>query len=113
MGQEFRQYCKSATGLSKDVHEVRCTGLFLRKVGAGEKILTFQILDQRMCRVVASRRAFERVAAKGASSAQRLGRRDPPPALWMLYNGVANLGERLTIRTPQATCDKHQSWLEV
>ena len=66
-----------------------------------------------MLRVVPARVALERVAAKGASGAEALGRDDVLPALRMRHDGVANLGEGVPVRMPHTAGDKHAPRLEV
>src|SRR5262249_27445530 len=68
---------------------------------------------ERVLRVIPARVALERVAAKGASGTEGLGRDDALPALRLRHNGVANLGECVPVRMPHTAGDKHRPRLEV
>src|SRR5262249_19474896 len=111
--QKVRQWCKGPTGLGKDVHKIGRTGLCLREMGERNIILALQVCQQRVLRVVPVRVALERVTAQAASGAEGLGGDDALPALRMRHDGVANLRERVLVRMPHTTGDKHRPRLEV
>src|SRR5262249_16583221 len=82
-------------------------------MGKRNIILALQVYQLWVLRVVPTRVALERVTAKEASGAEGLGRDDALPALRMRYDGVANLGECVSIRMPHTTGDKYCPRLEV
>ena len=83
------------------------------KLGEGEEVLALEVFDQRMPRVVALRRALERLAGEGAGGGKRLRRRHPSPALGIVDEGIPDTAQRLAVRVPNAAAGKHRARLHM
>jgi hypothetical protein len=69
---KVRQRRKGPTGLDEDVRTIGRTDLCLHEVGERHIILALQLCEERVLRVIPTRVARERVAAKGAVAQKAL-----------------------------------------
>lgn len=111
--QEVRQRSKGPAGLDEDGQKIRRAGLHFREVGERKIILTLQVCEEWVLRIVPMRVTLERVAAQGASGAEGVGRNHALPALRMRHDSVTNLGECWSGRMPDAAGNKHCPRLKV
>src|SRR5208282_1497475 len=88
--------------LDESIHEARRAGVLLAQIGDRHEILALQVLDQRVIRVVALRRALQLVAGELAGCAEFPAADRALPFFGMRDDRVANLRQRRALRMPQA-----------